>query len=190
MTTRPLTRGLVSPTEEEARAAEVAGQALAGLLTAGGLRLAVRSGKGDTEVVVPAPAARLLLDALAELGRGNAVAMDTVQPELTTQQAADLLNVSRPYLVKLLDDGAIPSRKVSTHRRVRREDVIAYKRDIDAKRYQALEELAALSQDLGLYDDPMGGRASSVVSRPVGGGGSPRHGSMSGRPLRPVAGQS
>lgn len=171
MTTRPLTRGLVSPTEEEAKAAEVAGRALASHLTESGLRLAVKSGEGDTEVVVPAPAARLLLDALAELERGNAVALDTVQPELTTQQAAALLNVSRPYLVKLLDDGAIPSRKVNTHRRVRREDVIAYKRDIDAKRYQGLEELAALSQDLGLYDDPIGGRASGPVSRPDGGRG-------------------
>lgn len=189
MTTQPLTRGLVSPSEEEAKAAEVAGRALASRLTESGLRLTVKNGEGDTEVV-PAPAARLLLHALAELGRGNAVALDTVQPELTTQQAADLLNVSRPYLVKLLDDGVIPSRKVNTHRRVRREDVIAYKRDIDAKRYQALEELTALSQDLGLYDDPMGGRASSPVGRSVGGGGLPRRGIMSDRPLRSVAGPS
>lgn len=155
MATIMLTRGFMSPTEEEAKAAEKSGRALAAHLNEEGLKLAVRNGKKSEELTLPAPAARLLIDLLSELGQGNAVSIDTVQPELTTQQAADLLNVSRPHVVKLLDEGVLPSRKVNTHRRVRREDVLAYKRDIDAKRLAALDELTGLSQDLGLYDDPM-----------------------------------
>jgi len=145
-----LARGLISPTQEEAKAAGESGRALASHLSESGLKLAVKNGKGSEELTLPVPAARLLIDLLNELGQGNAVALDTVQPELTTQQAADLLNVSRPYLVKLLDEGVIPSRKVNTHRRVRREDVLNYKRDIDAKRLQALEELAAQAQELNM----------------------------------------
>ena len=145
-----LVRGLISPTQEEAKAAGESGRALASHLSESGLKLAVKNGKGSEELTLPVPAARLLIDLLNELGQGNAVALDTVQPELTTQQAADLLNVSRPYLVKLLDEGVIPSRKVNTHRRVRREDVLNYKRDIDAKRLQALEELAAQAQELNM----------------------------------------
>lgn len=148
MAVRTVGRGLVSPTDAEAKAALASGRTLAAHISDGGLKLAFAN--GCEELDLPAPVARLLLEILTELGQGNAVALDTVQPELTTQQAADLLNVSRPYLVKLLDDGVIPSRKVNTHRRVLREDVLAYKRDIDAKRLKTLEELTAQAQELDM----------------------------------------
>ena len=71
--------------------------------------------------------------------------------ELTTQEAADLLNVSRPFLIGLLEDGQLPHHKVGTHRRVRFADLMTYKRRRDAESEEALRELTALSQEMKLY---------------------------------------
>ncbi|TDR79715.1 helix-turn-helix domain-containing protein [Paludibacterium purpuratum] len=103
---------------------------------------------GEHEVVqIPTAAYRLLIDILAQMAQGNAVSLIPVHAELTTQEAADMLNVSRPHLVKLLDAGDIPFHKVGTHRRVRYQDLVQYKNQSYMNRLKALEELSAL--DMG-----------------------------------------
>jgi excisionase family DNA binding protein len=84
------------------------------------------------------------------MARGNAVTLIPVNAELTTQQAADILNVSRPFLIKLIEDGQIPYRKVGTHRRIRFEDLMVYKRDIDNKRRDVLADLVSEAQELNM----------------------------------------
>lgn len=86
------------------------------------------------------------------LANGDAVSLVPVHRELTTQETADLLNISRQYLVRMLDRGDIPSHKVGTHRRVAFDDVMAYRRKRDVERRDGLAELTQLSQELGLYD--------------------------------------
>ena len=112
------------------------------------VRLLDDPGKGIVEI--PASAARMLVRVLEEMARGNAVTLIPAHAELTTQEAADMLRVSRPSLIQLLDEGKIEFRRVGTHRRVRLEALLAYKRRADTDRRAALVELAAYDQELGL----------------------------------------
>ena len=117
------------------------------------LRLQIQDGRSTEELVLPGHAARMLLDMLVEIGLGNAVQLTSLQPEISTQQAAELLNVSRPYVVKLTEEGAIPSRKVGPRRLLMLDDVMAYKKRMYGQRLEALNELTRLSQEMGLYDE-------------------------------------
>jgi excisionase family DNA binding protein len=101
-------------------------------------------------VRIPPSATRLLIQILDEMSRGNAVKLIPVRTELTTQEAADMLNVSRPTLIQWLNEGRIKFRKVGTHRRIRLESVASYKRQLDAERMAALAELTAYDQELGI----------------------------------------
>lgn len=112
--------------------------------------LLVQADKEPEEVIIPVSAFRLLTNILAQMARGNAVTLIPVQAELTTQQAADILNVSRPFLISLIENNKIPYRKVGTHRRVRFDDLMAYKQEIDKQRLHTLEELAREAQELDM----------------------------------------
>lgn len=138
------------PSRSEQQAANSLRQIMAGAAGEGGdLKLTIKVNHGDAADVVLAPSlAELLMDVLRLVGRGDAVTLVPVSKMLTTQQAADILNVSRPYLVGLLDRGEIDHSKVGRHRRVLAEDLFAYKRRRDQARSEALDELAALDADL------------------------------------------
>jgi excisionase family DNA binding protein len=100
------------------------------------------------QVELPTSALRLLVDILGQLAEGNAVKVVPVHAELTTQEAADLLNVSRPHLVKLLESGELPFHRTGKHRRVRFEDLMTYKARRTEASEQAMSELAAQAQAL------------------------------------------
>lgn len=141
------------PTVEAALAAQLALRELSKIPTRRPTRaLKVRGETDGSEVAVSVPreAFDLFLEILGQMANGNAVTIVPVHAELTTQQAADLLNVSRPYVVALLDDGKIPFRLVGTHRRVRVADILAFKAKDDEDRRAAVDELAAEAQTLGL----------------------------------------
>ena len=139
------------PTADAAQAAANAARGLRRVLTNGAKQVEIRAKADDQATAeVPREAFELFLRILAEMANGNAVTIVPLHAELTTQEAADLLNVSRPYLVGLLNEGTIPHRMVGTRRRVRAEDVLAYKRRDDAERQEVLDKLAQDGQDLGL----------------------------------------
>lgn len=140
------------PDEVEIRSAEhlrtiVASQIRGGEPTQ--LSLALKGGEVRTVTLAPALTASLL-EVLRLVSSGRGFRMIPVESELTTQQAADLLNVSRPFLVKLLEKGEIPFAKTGRHRRVRAENLFAYKEKRDASRSDALSDLAAMDAEDGL----------------------------------------
>jgi len=101
-------------------------------------------------VALPPALTPIIDDLLGRMADGSAVAVVPLDTELTTQQAADLLNVSRPFLVKLLDQGALPCRMVGSHRRVRLADLQQFKQRARGAQDAAMDELAAQAQELGL----------------------------------------
>ncbi|RCS31717.1 helix-turn-helix domain-containing protein [Rhodanobacter denitrificans] len=137
------------PTPEEIQLARTSSRQIAALLGQGDTaRLRVHN--GEETIDVPVSALRLLADILVFMGEGKAVNIMPSNAALTTQTAADFLNVSRPYLVGLLEKGEIPFHTAGTHRRVYFQDALAYKEQRDAESHQALEELAAQAQELGM----------------------------------------
>ncbi len=165
----------VAPTQEEIQLAEKSRRCLAALLDRrdqplNQQRLDAGSAKGratsDSTVAVqiapaepsgesltvalPASSLPLLARLLDELAQGHAVVLLPVETELSPQQAADLLNVSRPFFMRLLESGEIPSRKVGTHHRVLLRDVLAFKRRDEERRHAIADELTAQAQELNM----------------------------------------
>ncbi|MDY7231301.1 helix-turn-helix domain-containing protein [Hyalangium rubrum] len=146
---------IATPSKEDTQQAAQAARALLPLLKASrkrAPRVTIRSeGQRQAEAVtVPREAFELFVKILEQMAQGNAVTIVPIHAELTTQQAANLLNVSRPYLIQLLEQGKLPFHKVGTHRRIRFEDLLAFKRQDDAHRQDVLRELAEEAQKLGL----------------------------------------
>lgn len=146
-----LKREPVLPSEKEATLALESSRTLARFLDDENLDLEIIEDGKRADLTLPPSAVRLLLDILTQMAEGNAVTLIPYHAELTTQQCADLLNVSRKHFIDdVLGKGLIPFRKVGTHRRVRFDDLMAFKKRDDAARQKALDELTALSEELDL----------------------------------------
>lgn len=141
----------LAPTEHDQDLARETSQSLSRYLDQErDLKLKVMDTESPGELVLPAPAVRFLVELFSEMARGNAVTLMPMHAELTSQQAAELLNISRPSLIKLLDDGAIPYRRVGSHRRIPLSELLAYKKHNDAARRKTLDELTAQAQELNM----------------------------------------
>ncbi len=141
-------RGMRMPTDAEVTLAAESSRLLAACVGPGeSARL--RLIDGCTEVTVPVSAIHMLVDILNQMAQGNAVSLVPIHAELTTQQAADLLNVSRPFLVKQLEADELPFHKLGRHRRIRFSDLMDYRDRIDQEGAAVADELAAQALGLG-----------------------------------------
>lgn len=139
------------PTAPEIEAAKQSSRMLSKYADADRVQLTLRANNGAAEdLVLPGQIMQLLLDIVSEMAKGNAISLVPIHHELSTQEAANLLNVSRPHIVSLLEKGVLPHRKVGAHRRVLASDVLAYKESLLSQRTLALDELTALSQEFGM----------------------------------------
>ncbi len=115
--------------------------------------ITLRLSGSKNELRLPPAATPLLVEILDQMSKGKTVKVMATDAEISTQRAANLLHVSRPFLIDLLEKKQIPFRRVGSHRRIRLADVLAYKQQTDKQRMAALDELTQISQELGLgYD--------------------------------------
>lgn len=141
--------------EEDTALARASSDALAAFTVADApltLRLANPQTGQQIETTLPAMAVRVLADVLARMAQGQAVTLIPLHAELSTQQAADIMNVSRPYFIKLLEARKIPFRKVGEQRRVRYQDLLCYMEAYQKAANAALDEMTAAAEDMGLYE--------------------------------------
>jgi excisionase family DNA binding protein len=151
MTTTPSRMTL--PAEREIQAAIQGRRTLAACLTTGlkTQHIQIFDDRNQVhQIELPTSALRLLVDILGKLADGNAIEVVPIHAELTTQEAADLLNVSRPHLVKLLEDGELAFHRTGKHRRVRLADLMRFKDARDRASERAMSELARQAQELGM----------------------------------------
>lgn len=138
------------PSPEDVQQAKESSRTLSRYASMDRVQMTLKGDNGESdELILPGHVTQVLLDVLTEMSRGNAISLIPHHQELSTQEAADLLNVSRPFLVRLLENGEMPFRKVGSHRRVLLTDVLEYKERTEEQRHQALDELADFSQQGG-----------------------------------------
>ena len=151
-----MTEEIITPTDQERRIARASSKALAPLLESNGTSDAhVRVNTSDNheaDLTLPSSLVRLLFNALKEMAKGHSVSLLPVYTELTTRQAADVMHVSHHYLVKLVDSGNLPCRKLGSRRRIRYEDLSAYLEREKKARSGVLKDLVAEQELLGLYE--------------------------------------
>lgn len=142
----------ITPTENDKRLASESRQFLEPLMTLPDVvRVQFLDEAAPRNILsLPAPALRLLNEILKEMAQGNAVTLVPVHAMLTTQEAADMLNVSRPFLIGLLEAGKIPYQRLGSHRRILSQDLIAFREHTDAAREEALRQLTEEAQELDM----------------------------------------
>lgn len=148
-----MTATLQIPSPEAAQEAKAALRQLSSVAAERGarhIRVRPEGAAAECAVTVPREAFELFLEILGQMANGNAVTIVPVHAELTTQQAADLLNVSRPFLVRLLESGKLPFRKVGKHRRILFAHLAEYRKKDEERRQQGMQDLADEAQRHGL----------------------------------------
>lgn len=139
----------VMPQEHDIKLAAQSCKELASLLPRArhDFHLFVREKKREVELTIPFSAVKMLLHILTQMSEGNSVTIIPIHAELSTQESANLLNVSRPFFVQLLESGKIPFHKVGSHRRVYFKDLRAFKAKMNKKSQEALDDLAKQAQE-------------------------------------------
>ena len=143
-------RGMYVPDEADAEAALESSRRLSSITKRKSLSIRVESDGADESIPIPASLYRLLQDILTNMAQGNAITIVPTQAELTTQQAAEILNVSRPFVIQLIETNQLPHRMVGTHRRVLFQDVMDFKIRNREARMKVLDELVAEAQELDM----------------------------------------
>ncbi|WP_253822010.1 helix-turn-helix domain-containing protein [Vibrio sp. 99-8-1] len=141
------------PSGEEIALAKLGSQELSAVMetNGGAQRINVIDKSGKThEVTIPASALNMMIEVLTQLGQGNSVSITPIHAELTTQEGADMLNMSRPTFIKLLDSKEIPFSRTGNRRKVAYADLIEYKNRLEEIRLATLDELSALDQEMGM----------------------------------------
>ena len=147
----------IVPTVEDMQAARETVRLLATVGSTRKVKLCVDGIDPIESIALPSSIFAQIIDLLAKLGNGDAVTIVPVQAELTTTQSAELLGISRPFLIKLLEREEIPFHMVGTHRKINARDVTAYKMKRMIKRRDTLKSIAALDDELGIGEDmPVG----------------------------------
>ena len=143
-----MTADLSFPDPEEMEQAELIGRELSAFSESKDTSLVFRHGGKELSLPFPPSALHLLTRIMEQMSLGNSVTLIPVHAQLTTQEAADVLNVSRPYVVKLVEKGKLPCVKVGSHRRIRFDDLMSYKKQMLAESEKARARLAELSQEM------------------------------------------